>query len=116
MKFFGVQSYRRAVQVATVTLGFCKALGYVRQLLVAHFFGLARSMDIYLMGFGIATIVVLPFNTWYDQVVVPRLIQTHEADGIEGFKRLAGSVMVYSLFLTVALSVLFIFFFPLLSK
>jgi putative peptidoglycan lipid II flippase len=99
---FKPRSYRSAIRFTTVFMVLGKITGYLRELLTAYFFGVSRQLDIYFMAFAMATIATFPFKSWFDQIVVPRLIQTQEADGEKGFRELSAGVFSFSLALAVA--------------
>jgi putative peptidoglycan lipid II flippase len=69
-----------------------QALGFLRQLLIAAFFGISRDLDIYLVVFAVANMIVFTFGTIFDSVAVPRLVQLRERDGEEAARALAASV------------------------
>src|SRR5438093_464249 len=79
VRFFVSRTYRSAVGLVMATMILGRGIGYLRQLLIAYYFGVSRGLDIYFMAYAIATVIVIPFTSWFDQIVVPRLIQTREA-------------------------------------
>src|SRR5579883_793068 len=66
-----------AMGVSALVLG----LAFVRQMLVAAFFGISRQLDIYLIAYTVANMTVFVFGFIFDAAAVPRIVQTLERDG-----------------------------------
>ena len=58
-----------------------QAIGLVRHILIAAFFGLSREFDAYLVVYGLVTMVVFNLTGVFDTVAVARLVQIRERDG-----------------------------------
>ena len=82
------------------------ALAFLRQVLVAAWFGVSREMDVYVMAYTLATVVVFSFANIFDTVAVPHLVQQHEQEGAEAARALTRKLVRASLWLGVAASVL----------
>jgi len=89
-----------------------KAVGYLRQLLVAFFYGVSRDLDIYLMAFSLTMLLIFAYTTWFDQIAVARLVQTYEKEGEERFQSLSASLFSFSVLTGMVLALLFIIVFP----
>lgn len=90
-------------------------LSFVRQVLVAAYFGVERQLDVYFMVYAIATVIVFSLGVVFDTVVVPHLVRARERAEAE-FQRLAGSVLVFSVLTSVAAAALFVLAMPLLIR
>jgi putative peptidoglycan lipid II flippase len=114
MKFFQPRTYRSVIGWAMLAMLIGKGISYVRQLLVAFYFGVSRDLDIYLMAFSIGSLMLIaPFTVWFDQILVPRLIQLRERDGESVFRDLGACVFTFSVLLSVGLAAGFVLLFPL---
>jgi putative peptidoglycan lipid II flippase len=91
------------------------ALAFLRQLLVAAFFGISRELDIYLVVFAVATMVVFTFGIIFDSVAVPRLVQLRQSEGDEAFKNLATAIFSLSCGLGVIVNLAMLAAIPLLA-
>lgn len=92
-----------------------QALAFVRQLLIAAYFGVSRDLDVYLIAYAIATMVVFTFSTTFDSAVVPRLVRAQSSDGDLAARSLAVSLFRWSCVFGVAATVLLIVLTPLLT-
>jgi putative peptidoglycan lipid II flippase len=83
-----------------------QAVALVRQLLIAAWFGVSRQIDIYVMAYTLATLVVFTFANIFDSVAVPHLVRLREREGIEAARALAATLVRGSLVLGLAATVL----------
>lgn len=81
-----------------------QALGFFRQILIAAFFGISRQVDIYLMAYVVANMIVFTFGSIFDSVAVPRLVQLRERHGEKREQALATAVFRFSWLIAVAAS------------
>jgi len=108
----------RFITIAASAIGvsaLSQTLGFLRQLLVAAFFGISRDLDIYLVVFAVASMVVFTFGVIFDSVAVPRLVQLRERDGDEASAALAATVFRLSSLLSIAASAVMLAVLPLLA-
>jgi putative peptidoglycan lipid II flippase len=103
-----------AASAAGVTL-LVQVLAFLRQLLIAAFFGIGRDFDAYVMVYTMATIMVFTFAAVFDSIAVPHLVRTRENDGPEKALALARSIFRLSLWLGGGMSLVFLIAVPLLA-
>jgi putative peptidoglycan lipid II flippase len=75
----------RAMSVATVGL----AVAFVRQLLIAAYFGASRELEIYLFAYAVANWVGFALGVALDSVTVIHLVHGRENAGADGSRALA---------------------------
>jgi putative peptidoglycan lipid II flippase len=92
-----------------------QVLAFLRQLLIAAYFGVGRDYDAYVMVYAMATVVVFTFGAIFDSIAVPHLVRAREGDGLETALALARSIFSLSLWLSIATSVIFLIAVPLLA-
>lgn len=102
-----------AISAAGVSV-LVQALAFVRQLLIAAYFGVSRDLDIYLIAYSIAAMVVFTFSTAFDFAVVPRLVRIQKY-GDAAARSLAVSLFRWSFVFGAAATVLLIVLTPLLT-
>jgi len=102
-----------AVSAAAVSV-LVQVLAFLRQLLIAAYFGVARDFDSYVMLYSIAGIVVFAFGSIFDSIAVPHLVRARESKGEEVARELARSIFHLSLWLSGAISLVFLIAVPLL--
>jgi putative peptidoglycan lipid II flippase len=108
----------RFITIAASAIGvsaLSQTLGFLRQLLVAAFFGISRELDIFLVVFAVANMIVFTFGVIFDSVVVARLVQLREKSGDEAACALASTVFRLSCLLGVAASLAMLAVLPLLT-
>ncbi|MGE5538260.1 MAG: lipid II flippase MurJ [Gemmatimonas sp.] len=108
---------RRFVGVVASAVGVSigvQALAFVRQVLIAAYFGISRDLDVYLVAYAVATIVAFTFSATFDSAVVPRLVQTRAVRGDAGFQSLATALFRVSCGLGLAAAAALIAVTPLL--
>lgn len=103
-----------AISASGVTV-LIQGLAFLRQLLIAAYFGVSRELDIYVMSYALATIIVFTFSMTFDSAIVPRLVKAHVANGEEAARALAASLFRWSCGLGVAVTALLIALTPLLA-
>jgi putative peptidoglycan lipid II flippase len=89
-----------------------QVLAFLRQLLVAAYFGVGRGIDAYVMIYTVATVLVFTFAGIFDSIAVPHLVRTRERDGAEAAFALARSIFRLSLLLGVGMSLVFLIAVP----
>jgi putative peptidoglycan lipid II flippase len=102
-----------AISAAAVSL-LVQMLAFLRQLLIAAYFGVARDFDSYVTLYSIATVVVFAFGSIFDSIAVPHLVRVRENKGQEVARELARSIFRVSLWLSGAISLVFLITVPLL--
>ncbi|HPM42500.1 MAG TPA: lipid II flippase MurJ [Candidatus Omnitrophota bacterium] len=88
-----------------------QVFGLARQILIAAYFGISRSLDIYFMTYAIASLVVFGCGVIFDTISIPHLVKAIEC-GHGAFKKLTGSIFTFSLAFTLVLSAVFIIVIP----
>jgi putative peptidoglycan lipid II flippase len=74
-RFFGVIVSATGVSLVV------QLLAFVRQVLIAAWFGVGRDVDIYVMAYALATFVVFTFAAIFDSIAVPHLVRRREEQG-----------------------------------
>jgi putative peptidoglycan lipid II flippase len=92
-----------------------QALSFLRQAMIAAFFGIGRDLEFYVMTYAVATYVAFTFGAIFDSVVVSRLVRARESEGTEVARQLATTIFRLSLCMAVAASLLLIVAVPLLA-
>lgn len=110
------RGFLKAMLSATGVSIAAQLLAFLRQIMTAAYFGVARELDIYFMTYAIATIMVLSFGAILDSVGIPHLVRTREEQGEATFRELAGSLVAFSVVLALVLSALFIAATPLVAR
>lgn len=92
-----------------------KGIGYVKYLLFAFIFGLSLEMDAYNMALTILDVSMFVLGHTFSVVGVPQLVKAREKS-LLSFKKLCGSIFIFSLVLAVFLIPLqYVFFENLIS-
>lgn len=91
-----------------------QALAFFRQILIAAYFGITRELDVYVVGYALATMIVFSFAITFDTGVVPRLVQARMDKGEGASSALANAMFRWSCVLGAAASLLLIAVTPLL--
>lgn len=99
------------IMAATILL---QGLGLARQILIAGYFGLTRSLDVYYTTLAVATVVVLVLAPLVESVAIPELIRLREESAREA-RTLAGVLLLGALALSGVLSVILLAGMPLLA-
>jgi putative peptidoglycan lipid II flippase len=113
-----MQFKNRFLTVAASAVGvslLVQGLAFLRQLLIAAYFGVGRDFDVYVMVYMVASIMVFTFAGIFDSVAVPNLVRKRESDGPEAALALARSIFRLSLLLGGAMSLVFLIAVPLLA-
>lgn len=92
-----------------------QVLAFLRQLLIAAYFGIGRDFDAYVMVYTMATVMVFTFGAIFDSIAVPHLVRAREKDGPETALALARSIFRLSLWLGGGMSLVFLVAVPLLT-
>lgn len=103
-----------AASAAGVTL-VVQVLAFLRQLMVAAYFGIGRDFDAYVMLYAMATIIVFNFAGIFDSIAVPHLVRTREGDGEDKARALARSIFRLGVLLGAASSLVLLIAVPLLA-
>ena len=113
-----MQFKNRFLIVAASAMGvslLVQVLAFLRQLLIAAYFGVGRDFDAYVMVYTVATVVVFTFAGIFDSIAVPHLVRTRESDGPEAAFALARSIIRLSLLLGCGISLVFLIAVPLFA-
>jgi putative peptidoglycan lipid II flippase len=108
MKFF--KSIVTAFGISVLT----QAVGLVRQIAIASYFGATRKLDIYFMTYTIANLMVFVFAVIFDTVGIPHLVRCKEEKGKDRFKELTGSIFTFSVLFSALLTLLFTLVMPII--
>jgi putative peptidoglycan lipid II flippase len=92
-----------------------QVLAFLRQVLIAAYFGITREFDIYVMIYSLATFLVFTFANIFESVVVPHLVRRRETEGSEGARRLAAAILRLSYVLGAVASILLLAAAPLVA-
>lgn len=103
-----------AAIAAAVTV-LVQVLAFLRQLLIAAYFGIGRDFDAYVLVFTVATMIVFAFSGIIDSIAVPHLVRTQQNDGPDAAQAFARSIFRLSIWLSGGLSLLFLIATPLLG-
>ena len=90
-------------------------LAFVRQAMIAAFFGVGHDLEFYVMAYAAATYIAFTFGAIYDSVVVSRLVRVREDAGTEAARALAAALLRLSFCIAAAASVLLLVLTPLLA-
>jgi putative peptidoglycan lipid II flippase len=110
------QGFLSAIISASGVSIIAQGLGFVRQIMIAAYFGVMRDLDVYFTTYAIATLMVFTFGLILDSVGIPHLVRVHEEKGTAAFKALTGSIFTFSLWVSLSLSLLFVALTPLITK
>lgn len=110
------EHFFKAVVSAFSVSVLAQALGLVRQMLIAAYFGISRGLDIYFMTYAIAMLLVFAFGIIFDTVSIPHLVKKLEDGPYEAFRKFTGSIFTFAVIFSVILSVLFLLLVPLFAK
>jgi putative peptidoglycan lipid II flippase len=93
-----------------------QGLAFLRQLVVASAFGVDRAMDLYLLVFAVASMVVFGLGAVLENATVPTLVARIEANDQTGFQQIANRLFVLSLALSLAACTAFFIAVPLFAR
>jgi putative peptidoglycan lipid II flippase len=108
-RFLVVAASATGVSVAT------QLLAFLRQAMIAAFFGIGRDLELYVMTYAVATSIAFTFGAIFDSVVVSRLVRARENEGMGAARELAAAILRISLCIAGAASVLLLVLMPLLA-
>ena len=106
------QSLLKGLSYSMVFQVIGKALGYIRYLLIAYYFGVSRGLDLYYVAYGMVLSTVFSITGLFDQILVPRLIQLKHQESDLSFSKLCGSFFSLSWVVSFFLLGLFYFLLP----
>ena len=90
-------------------------LAFLRQLLIAAYFGVGRDYDGYVMVYTVANVIVFTFASIFDSIAVPHLVRAREQYGAKTAQLLAASIFRFSLLLGAGMSVVLLIAVPLFA-
>jgi putative peptidoglycan lipid II flippase len=93
-----------------------QAIAFLRQLVIASAFGVDRAMDIYLLVFGIASVIGFGLGTVMENATVPLLVARLEKGDRTGFGQVALRVLIIGAGLAVAAALVFLAAVPLVAR
>ncbi len=82
--------------------------GLARHILIAAYFGVARTMDGYLVLYALVTFVAFNLANVFDSVAVSRLVQAHDRDGVDAFWKSSNRLLLQSFATGLVLAVAFL--------
>ena len=97
------QSTNRKIFGAAVIIGICsisvKAVGMLRELVVAYTFGTSDSLDAFIIAYILPSFTVSIVSSSFNAAVIPTYIQERQDKGRKAAEDLAGSILVLSVLL-----------------
>lgn len=76
---------------------------YGKHLVIAAYIGLSAGLDAFYIAITILSISIFVFGDIFDSLGIPRLVKTLQVEGEDGYKDLAGSILAFSLILSLGL-------------
>jgi putative peptidoglycan lipid II flippase len=107
-RFFGI-----IISATGVSL-IVQALAFLRQVLIAAYFGVSRDLDVYVMVYWLATFAVFTFSGIFESITVPHLVRMRKAEGEDAARLLAIAILRISFALGAIASLLLLIATPLL--
>jgi putative peptidoglycan lipid II flippase len=109
------RSFKSAVVSSMGVATASTALAFVRQLMIAAYFGVSRGLEIYLFAYAVAVWVGFGFASVLDSMLVPHLVRQREEGGDEASRALARAIFLASAALGLAAAALTVGFTGLLA-
>lgn len=110
------RSVNRRIFAALLTVGgltaFGKLAAMVKELLVAHQFGTSDALDAFLIALLIPGFAIDVVAASFNAALIPTYIRVRERDGNEAAQRLFSGIVLFSLVLLAAVSLLLLFVEP----
>jgi putative peptidoglycan lipid II flippase len=106
--------FLNVVASATGVTVLVQLLAFVRQLLIAAYFGIGRDFDAYVVVNTLAALVVFNVAGIFDSIAVPHLVRTRESGGRKQALSFAQAIFRVSTLLAIGLSLLFLVLVPIL--
>jgi len=91
-----VQSFKSAVVSSMGVAAASTGLAFLRQLMIAAYFGVSRDLEIYLFAYAVALWVGFAFAAVLDSMLVPHLVREREQAGDEASRTLARAIFLVS--------------------
>ncbi len=107
--------YQALISVLTASVA-VQAVGVVRQILIAGYFGISRDLDIFYVTLALATTIAFSLGNTFDAVVVQHLVETRNERGESAFRQLAGSCVTSALAASSVVAIFFVAIVPALAR
>ena len=95
--------------MVTLVIIVSKAIGFVREMVMAHYFGTGMENDAYVAAYGFFYLPILLFNSCITSTLIPIYIKARERRGLRGANRFANNTL--NIFCVAALLVAAIMYF-----
>ena len=79
--------------MVTVVIIVSKAVGFVREMVMAHYFGTGMENDAYVAAYGLFYLPILLFNSCITSTLIPVYIKARERRGLRGATRFANNTL-----------------------
>lgn len=106
---------RAALALLTASL-LSRALGYVRELLMAAYFATSAATDAWLMASIVPNLLIQALSNALDNVLIPMLVRIKEADGEHAVARFAADLFGWLTVMGAAASALLELFMPVIIR
>ena len=100
------QTAIRGIFSVGLTNFIARLVGYGKHVLIAAYIGLTAPLDAFYMAMSILSLAIFTFGDVFDSLGVPRLVGTLQKEGEDSFRAMAGSILAFSLLLTLLLGVI----------
>ena len=102
-------NFLKATFMVTLVIIISKAVGFVREMVMAHYFGTGLENDAYVAAYGLFYLPILLFNSCITSTLIPIYIKARERRGLRGANRFASNTL--NLFCAAALIVAALMYF-----
>ncbi len=111
MAFKSQTAIRGVFSVGIVHL-LARLIAYGKHIVITAYIGLSAQLDAFYIGATVLGIVIFVFGDVFDSLGIPRLVKTLQDEGESRFRELAGSILVFSILLSLALAGILVLIFP----
>lgn len=93
-------NFFKATFLVTVVIIISKATGFVRDMIMANYFGTSMANDAYVAAYSLFYLPILLFNSCITSTLIPLYIKAREERGLRGANRFASNTL--NMFMTAA--------------
>ena len=86
-------NFLKATFLVTVVIIVSKAVGFVREMVMANYFGTGLENDAYVAAYGLFYLPILLFNSCITSTLIPLYIKAREEKGLKGANRFANNTL-----------------------
>ena len=86
-------NFLKATFMVTLVIIVSKAVGFIREMVMAHYFGTGMENDAYVAAYGLFYLPILLFNSCITSTLIPIYIQARERKGPRGANRFANNTL-----------------------